>query len=553
MSSSSRVCFLGLCLLLFSVSVHAAVPVHQWSQRFGDTATDWGNGVSVDASDNVIVTGTFNGTVNFGGGNLVSAGGADIFVANFSAGGVHQWSQRFGGTGGDFAYAIAVDDSNNVIVTGYFNDTVDFGGGNLVSAGGADIFVAKYSAGGVHQWSQRFGAAGTDWGQAIAVDDSSNVIVTGRYWYTVDFGGGNLVSAGSADIFVAKYTAGGVHQWSKRFGNISRDYGDGVAVDASGNVIIVGSFNSTVDFGGGNLVSAGGTDIFAAKYNAGGVHQWSQRFGDTSGEEGHAVAVDASSNVIVTGYFTDTVDFGGGNLISAGITDIFVAKYNAGGVHQWSQRFGGTGGDIGYGITVDASGNVMVTGNFSGTVYFGGINLVSTGSIDIFVAKYNAGGVHQWSQRFGDMGGDEGKAIAVDASGNVIVTGNFRHTVNFGGGNLVSAGLPDVFLAKYSEATGSGVTVSRLAASLGQNFPNPFNPQTTIEYTVTEKTVVSIAIFDVSGTLVTRMDQGSREAGTYLAQWDGRDSVGRPAASGVYLYQLIAPDFTQSKKMVLLK
>ena len=110
--------------------------------------------------------------------------------------------------------------------------------------------------------------------------------------------------------------------------------------------------------------------------------------------------MDGSGNVFVTGIFSGTVDFGGGNLVSAGSVDIFVAKYNANGVHQWSKRLGGTGGEIGQAVAVDGSGNVVVTGDFSGTVDFGGGNLVSAGSSDVFLAKYNASGVHQWSKRF---------------------------------------------------------------------------------------------------------------------------------------------------------
>jgi hypothetical protein len=259
--------------------------------------------------------------------------------------------------------------------------------------------------------------------------------------------------------------------------------------------------------------------------------------------------------VIVIGGFGDTVDFGGGDLVSAGDDDIFLAKYDASGVHQWSRRFGGAGYDQGYGVAVDASGNAMVTGFFSGTVDFGGGNLESAGSVDIFLAKYNTSGVHQWSERFGGAIFDPGKAVGVDASGNVVVTGYFFGTVDFGGGNLESAGDSDIFLAKYGDQPTSvpTETVARQAAALSQNFPNPFNPQTTIEYTVVEKAVVSIEIFDASGALVTRLDEGERDAGIYRAQWDGRDASGRSVASGVYFYRLANALDADARKMILLK
>ncbi len=453
----SRSTQLGLALWLGAVGcafnaldATALTPPHLWSQRFGGTSLDLGRSVAVDGSGNVVVTGYFQGTVNFGGGNLVTAGGTDIFVAKYDAAGVYQWSQRFGSTLNDFGFGVAFDGPGNVVVTGYFQGTVNFGGGNLVSAGSTDIFVAKYNAAGVHQWSQRFGSTSGDEGLAIAVDGAGNAVLTGYFVGTVNFGGSNLVSAGSDDIVVAKYDAAGVHQWSQRFGGTLSDLGRATAVDGAGNVVVAGSFNGTANFGGGNLVSAGSNDTFIAKYNAAGVHQWSQRFGSTGDDAVRAIAVDGPGNVVVTGYFTGTVNFGGGNLVSAGSYDIFVAKYDLAGVHQSSQRFGSTSDDYGFSIAMDGPGNAVVVGRFKSTVNFGGGNLVSAGSDDIFVAKYNAAGVHQWSQRLGASSADEGHDVAVDGVGNVVVTGYFQGTANFGGGNLVSAGSGDIFIAKYS-------------------------------------------------------------------------------------------------------
>ena len=124
---------------------------------------------------------------------------------------------------------------------------------------------------------------------------------------------------------------GDSHLWSKRFGSTSFDQGYGVAVDDSGNVVVTGSFNGTVNFGGGGLNSAGSFDIFVAKFSgADGSHLWSKRFGSTYEDEGLGVAVDGSGNVVVTGYFWGTVDFGGGELTSAGSSDdIFVVKLGA--------------------------------------------------------------------------------------------------------------------------------------------------------------------------------------------------------------------------------
>ena len=398
----------------------------------------------------MFVTGYFSGTVDFGGGALVSAGGYDIFLTKYSPTGTHLWSQRFGSTGSDIGSSVATDPSGNVFVTGSFNGTVDFGGGALVSAGATDIILAKYSPTGTQLWSRRFGSTDTDYGYSVATDPSGNVFVTGSFNGTVDFGGGALVSAGGADIILARYSPTGVHLWSQRLGDTSGDVGLSVGTDASGNVLVAGYFNGTADFGGGPLVSAGSFDIFVAKYNSAGVHLWSQRFGDTGTDVMYSVVTDASGDIVVAGYFSGTVDFGGGALVSAGGYDIFIAKYSPTGAHLWSQRFGGAGNDRGLRVVTDVFRDMFLTGYFAETVDFGGGALVSAGGNDIFLAKFSPNGIHRWSYRFGSTGNDYGQSVATDPSGNVFVTGYFFGTVDFAGGALVSAGNYDIVVAKYS-------------------------------------------------------------------------------------------------------
>jgi hypothetical protein len=420
---------------------------HVWSQGFGSGSTDLGIATATDAGGNVLVTGFFSGTADFGGGPLVTANSfPDIFVAKYAPDGAHLWSKRFGGTGSDLGLGIATDASGNVLVTGFFSVQANFGGGSLVG-GGQEIFVAKFAPDGSHIWSQRFGNTGTDQGLGIATDASGNVLVTGIFQGSADFGGGPLFAAGgSQDIFVAKFAPDGSHIWSQRFGSTGIDEGRGIVTDASGNVLVTGSFQGSADFGGGPLTSAGSDDIFVAKFAPNGAHIWSQRFGSTLSDQGLGIATDASGNVLVTGLFSGQANFGGGPLVSAGGFDIFVAKYAPDGSYIWSWGFGSTGSDQGLGIATDASGNVLVTGFFEGAVGLG-VPLVSAGGFDIFVAKFAPNGAHLWSKRFGSTTSDQGLGIATDASGNVLVTGFFEGAGGFGQ-PLISAGFQDVFLIK---------------------------------------------------------------------------------------------------------
>ena len=237
----------------------------------------------------------------------------------------------FGGTNNNQGESIAVDSSGNIYITGYFYETVDFGGGNVTSAGSADIFVLKLNSSGTFQWVNTYGGSAFDVGEDITVDSSGNSYITGYFEGTVDFGGGNVTSAGAADIFILKLNSSGTFQWVNTYGGTSTDVGQGIAVDSSGNSYITGSFQGTVDFGSGDITPSGFDDIFVLKVNPSGTFQWVSTFGGTSIDVGEDITVDSSGNSYITGWFRETVDFGGGNVTSAGGADIFVLKLNSSG------------------------------------------------------------------------------------------------------------------------------------------------------------------------------------------------------------------------------
>ncbi len=461
------------CLLALVVVVGWGSSVGAWSTgagadsdwgstTFGGTSDDHGYSVAVDGSGNVYTTGYFAGTVDFGAGNVASAGGDDVFVTKLNSSGAHQWTTTLGGTENDRGWGVAVDGSGNVHVTGHFNGTVNFGAGNVTSAGATDVFVTKLNSSGAHQWTTTFGgtSGAGDWGRGVAVDGSGNVHVTGHFNGTVNFGAGNVTSAGASDVFVTKLNSSGAHQWTTTFAGTEHADGLGVAVDGSGNVHVTGSFRGTVNFGAGNVASAGELDVFVTKLNSSGAHQWTTTFGGTSNDRAYVVAVDGSGNVHVTGYFGGTVDFGAGDVTSAGLTDGFVTKLNSAGAHQWTTTFGGTSNDYGYGVAVDGSSNVHVTGYFAGPVDFGAGNVASAGSFDVFVTKFDSAGAHQWTTTFGGTAEEYGYGVAVDGSGNVYTTGRFAGTVNFGAGDVTSAGNFDVFVVKLDSAGNATVTTA---------------------------------------------------------------------------------------------
>lgn len=333
------------------------------------------------------------------------------------------------------------------------------------------------------QWAKQMGGTGDDSGNAIVLDASGNIYTVGNFQDTADFDPGsdslNLTPLGAQDVFVSKLNATGNLLWAKNIGGANIDYGNGITVDASGNVYTIGCFLETGDFDPGadtvNLTSVGSYDIFVSKLNASGNFVWAKRMGGTGADVGTSIAIDASGNVYVTGTFQDTANFGAGStysLSSAGGEDIFVAKLDAAGNVTWLKQMGGILGEYVSSIALDASGDVYTTGYFGDTVDFdpdnGNFNLTSVGVIDIFISKLNSTGNFVWAKQMGGPGIDYANSIAIDGSGNVYTTGLFNDTADFnmatGTSTLTSAGNDDIFITKLN-STGSFIWAKQMGGT----------------------------------------------------------------------------------------
>ena len=439
---------LSVCLLLLS-STQATAQNHLWSKSFGGAGIEQGSGIAVDAAGNVVVTGHFNSVMEFGGWRLTSVGDADIFIAKFDSTGKYMWSQNFGDTRSDHGNAVAIDHEGNVFVTGFFHGTVDFGGGPLESKGRSDVFIAKYDSTGAHLWSHNRGGLGPDEGLGIAVDRSGAVFVTGWFTDTVDLGGESLASAGNADVFIIAYDAEGRSLWATSAGGPGSDAGTGIATDSAGNVIVTGYFSDAIDFGGGSHAASGNSDVFVVKLDPQGNHLWSRYAGSSGVDNGWGVATSKADEVVVTGSFQGTVSFGSNPLLSAGRSDLFVTKYSSAGAPLWSRSAGDFDDDDGWSVTTDHAENVLVTGRIRGNVDFGEGPLAGLGESDVFVAAYDSAGTSLSSARFGDADAAQGMGIAVSPSGSIAITGDFRSSLNFGGGLLTTGGETDMFVARF--------------------------------------------------------------------------------------------------------
>lgn len=426
-----------------------------WQKHLTGLGNQIIQGITTDASDNVLVCGSTNGTIDFGTGPLTGTGN---FIAKFNSSGVCQWVTLCAGVA--TLRCIACDSSGNVFVGGSVSGSVDFGGGALTSVSGLDAVMAKFNSSGVHQWSKIFGlgipplstvGAGTaghnDIVYGIATDSTGNVYITGQFHEQITFDSGSTY-VGAIGIglraFLAKFNASGVHQWSKGFTANTDSWGVGVGVDSSNNVLIACHMQSgTLNFGGADLTDSAGLAI--AKLNSSGTHQWSTSYSTSLGIGGQLALngkVDSSGDLIVLVHYPlPPGDAGGGDLAGyGGSANFFVGKYSGSdGELLWAVQFGALAVFAALCVACGPSGEVIVGGLVGAYNGFigpnNGANSIpkATDNADGWAFKLDTDGIFVWKEIYrGQGGGDFGRAlddsikgVAIDSNGFAIIGGQF--------------------------------------------------------------------------------------------------------------------------------
>ncbi len=419
-------------------------------------------GVAVDSSDNIYITGTSKG-INVFGSSVTSGNTDNIFVVKLNSSGVVQWVYTAGRQGRDRGRKIALDSSGNVYVVGYYQQTVDFGGGDVTSNQSFDAFLLKLNSSGTFQWVKSYGGSfGNDLGRDVAIDSSDNIYMLGAFRTTVDFGGGDVTSNGNADVFLVKFNSSGVFQWVYTAGGTGDDGVRALALDSGDNPYITGNFASTVNFGGGNTTAANSNDLFILKLNSSGAYQniYTSNIDTTTKAKG--LFIDSSGNIYATGTFQNTVNFGGGNITTSG-KDIYLLKLNSSFAFQWVKRFavdnGEAGPAIGTAVTVDEDGNVYSVGEIGGTFDLGGGTQALGSNEEAYIVKHDSSGTFQWSKTFGGVGGYDNRAqdIVIDSNDFLITVGGITGNTNFStvGGDTIDFGANEHnWVLKIKSATG---------------------------------------------------------------------------------------------------
>ena len=529
------------------------------------------------------------------------------------------WVRRYNGPGNnqDQAYAIAVDGSGDVYVTGH-----SFASGTWESS---DYATIKYYPNGDTAWVRRYDGPGNDYdgARAMAVDDSGNVYVTGSSFGNDTFG----------DFATIKYDSSGNEIWVKRY-NGPRSWGDGakdLAIDNFGGVCVTGW----------SIGVETGSDYATIKYYTNGDTAWVRRYSG-SGEQldvAYAIAVDNAGNVYATGY----------SVGSGGYEDYATIKYYPNGDTAWVRRYNGPGNssDLAFDVVTDGPGNIYVTGyshggetygdyatikydslgnelwvrryngsadssdaaraiaaDNSGNVYVTGYSLGEGASYDYATIRYYPNGDTAWMRRYsgaGDSTDDIAVAIAIDSCGNAYVTGYSWSAAMYdyatikydssgnelwakryngsgdsddmaydivvcgcdtvyvtGAENIWTPGGYDFATIKYVQ-NGNYVkdeTGSREKPSefaLSQNYPNSFNQSTKIEFTLAKSGFVSLNIYDILGRKVKTLVSEHLSSGYKSVLWDGKNKEGKEVASGIYFYRISAGGLEDTKRMILMK
>ncbi len=323
-------------------------------------------------------------------------------------------------------------------------------------------------------FAKGIGGLNGDKGNSITVDALGNVYTTGLFNGIVDFdpGVGTFTLNSSADnIFISKFNSAGNFVWAKSFASAGSGGGNGIALDASGNIYTTGYFNGTTDFDPGagafTITSAGSADIFISKLDAAGNFVWVKSIGGVYNDHANAISLDAASGYIyTTGTYSGNVDFDPGpatfTLSANGQQGIFISKLDASGNFVWAKSVGGSPYDNGNSIALDATGNIYTTGYFGFSSDFdpgpSSFNLTSLGVGDVFILKLDAIGNFVWAKQMGGSGPENSFGITIDpaGSGAVYTTGYFGGSADFDPGagtfNLNGAGNLNIFISKLDAA-----------------------------------------------------------------------------------------------------
>lgn len=424
----------------------------QWSAVASFAEQSPGN-LAIDSKGNVVVTGYFTGSGEFGSTTLTSQS-RDVYVAKLDSKGAWLWAKKAGGTSSDYSYDVAIDKNDAIYLTGNFSNAANFGS-IAVSGQGTEVFVAKLDSQGNWMWVKSAEGSSSDYGRAIGLDGSGNIYVAGYFRSNITFGSTTLTHSGNNNVFVAKMDAQGNWVWASGTKGNGYKYPNSLAVNNAGNVVVTGYFfRGAAEFNTFSIANKGSNDIFVAGLDTNGAWKWAIGAGGSRSDLAYDVTLDQSGSTYVAGFFQGTTAFGTLTLTAKGSVDAFVGKINSSGRWSQVQSYGGTESSHGRAIAIDSSENMYLTGYLSGSLAFGSLTLTSKGDWDMFVAKFDKTGATSQAISAGGKSSDTENSygIATDKNGASYIVGSFQGEATFGSTTLTAIkDSQDMFVAKIDK------------------------------------------------------------------------------------------------------
>lgn len=490
-----------VALSLLSVNLISQTFINRWAYSNGNSCSGQGNqDIKTDHNGNHIFCGTIYGDANSWPSDLdpsptgVFPTGVnypnDFYIVKYNPAGDFISGFTVGGPGADVCWSIAIDNGNNIIITGLFKNTVDFdpsaGTTTLVSNGGDDIFLAKYTNSGTLLWAKSFGGSANDLGYRVLTDNQDNIFLSGNFQGTMDIDPSsvtnNLISNGNTDPYVAKFDANGNLLVAVSFGDANTDGMRDIALDQGKKLYITGNFDATVDFDPHpantfTIANFGGaSDIYISKFDSLLSFEWAKSLPCNGISYPRDITIDNTGNILLGGHYrsspldldpspstTFTTATPGANNVG------FLAKYDNSGNYFWSGVFPINtifNAEVATAVSVwsDNSGNIYSTGQFGGTVDFdlsptSTVNVVNPSQAPcLYYAKYTSNGVFVDAKRI-SSGFSYHYSSHLDSQGSLLVAGdmNFGIDVDPTGSNPVPLVYNGVcqnyngFVAKYND------------------------------------------------------------------------------------------------------
>ena len=435
-----------LCFYMPDIFSQQSSPFYQWVRNAGSTNYDEGFDVARDNLDNIIVTGYADSISNFGGMIVPNFGSSDIIVAKYDSAGQIIWARNAGGEFDDRGYSVITDHENNIIVTGYFNESAVFDTISVLADGIQDAFVAKYDPNGNIQWVQHAGGGKYfNSGYRVAVDNQDNILVTGQIYGQVIFAGTSINAGYTDGMFAAKFDKFGNLLWVNSAGSVGfNDYGYGIASDKNDNVFVCGGFGDVTAIGDTTITSLGGSDIFLAKYDPDGNFNWVRQAGGSFYNDiAWDLKVDDNGMIYFTGGFGSTASFDNIMLTSVGYEDIFIAKYNSSGFPIWVKQEGLTNVNYGTGLTLDKGNNITIIGGYDQP-----IDSDPNQESEIYLGRYNSDGMKSWQSLVNSSNYSYSGGVKSLTNGDLVFNGSFSGTAVFGTLYLNGFGSQDIFTGR---------------------------------------------------------------------------------------------------------